>query len=124
MNGLVDTSVIVDLLRGYQPAAAWLQGQGRLGVCRVVWIEILEGSLNRVKQQQAIALLNRFDLVEVTTSDLVWATQTLMIYGLSHNVDGYDCIIASINHRLQLPLYNRNMKHFAPLLGNLSVKPY
>jgi predicted nucleic acid-binding protein len=121
---LVDTSIIVDLLRSYPTAEAWLKTQGQLGVSRAVWIEILEGATNRQKQQIALKLLKRFDLVELTTEDIIWATQALMKYGLSHNVDGYDCMIAAASHRLQLPLYNRNMKHFTPLLGAQAVKPY
>jgi predicted nucleic acid-binding protein len=122
--GLLDTSVVVDLLRGYVPASTWIQSQGQLGICRVVMIEILEGALNRQKQQQAVKLLKSFILVEVTTDDLIWATQALTNYSLSHHVDGYDCMIAAVTVRLQLPLFNRNMKHFSPLLGSLAVKPY
>jgi hypothetical protein len=28
------------------------------------------------------------------------------------------------SYRLQLPLYTRNLKHFAPLLGKLAREPY
>jgi hypothetical protein len=28
------------------------------------------------------------------------------------------------SYRLQLPLYTRNLKHFAPLLGKLAQEPY
>jgi predicted nucleic acid-binding protein len=121
---LLDTSIVVDLLRAYPPAEEWLKQQGQLGVARAVWIEILEGAPNRRQQQEAVKLLQRFDLVEITTEDIVWATQALMKYGLSHSVDGYDCMIAAVNFRLQLPLFNRNMKHFVPLLGDQAVKPY
>ena len=43
---------------------------------------------------------------------------------ISHNVGSIDCLIASASHRLQLPLYTMNVKHFAPLLGGLAQKPY
>jgi predicted nucleic acid-binding protein len=122
--GLLDTSIIVDLLREYKPAELWLQPQGQFGVSRAVWIEILEGAPNLRKQREAIKLLKHFDLIEHTLEDWIWATQMLTQYGLSHNVDGYDCLIASVSFRLKLPLYNRNMKHFVPILGALALKPY
>ncbi|MEZ4670167.1 MAG: hypothetical protein R3E39_19855 [Anaerolineae bacterium] len=43
---------------------------------------------------------------------------------LSHNVDSFDFLIAALAHRLQLPLYTRNLKHFGPLLGGLAVVAY
>lgn len=124
MIALLDTSIVVDLLRGYGPAEAWLETQGQLGVPHVVWLEILEGAPNQRKQQEAVKLLQQFALVNLTSDDISWATQALTHYGLSHNVDGYDCMIAAVAYRLQLPLFNRNTKHFSPLLGALAVKPY
>ena len=124
MIALLDSSIVVDILREYKPAKAWLKTQGQLGATRAVWIEVLEGAPNKLKQQEAVKLLKRFDLVELATEDIIWATQALMKYGLSHKVDGYDCMIAAVSVRLQLPLFNRNIKHFAPLIGALSVKPY
>jgi hypothetical protein len=35
-----------------------------------------------------------------------------------------DCLIAAPSHRLNVPLYTMNLKHFTPLLGALAVRPY
>jgi predicted nucleic acid-binding protein len=56
-QGLLDTSIIIDILRGYQPAVDWLSQQSNLGVTRIVWLEILEGAQNKQSQQKGIALL-------------------------------------------------------------------
>lgn len=40
----MDTSIVVDLLRGYPLAQTWLIGQQGLGVCRAVWLEVFEGA--------------------------------------------------------------------------------
>lgn len=124
MIALVDTSVVVDLFRQYPPALDWLETQGQLGITRAVWIEILEGVPNKAKQESAIRLLRRFALVELTTEDVIHATQMLITYKLAYNIDGYDCMIAAATQRLQLPLYTRNLKHFEPLIGALAVRPY
>ena len=50
---LVDTAVIIDLLRGYQPAHKWFLQQNDLGVCRAVWLEILDGVQNRKAERDA-----------------------------------------------------------------------
>lgn len=124
MIAMLDTSIVVDLLREYQPADQWLKTQGQLGVTRAVWIEVLEGAPNRQKQEKAVKLLKGFELVELTVDDMIWATHALIKHSLKDGVDGYDCMIASVSFRLQLSLYTHNMKHFIPLLGSLAVKPY
>jgi predicted nucleic acid-binding protein len=124
VTGLVDTSIVIDLMRSYQPAHAWFVAQSDLGVCRAVWFEVIEGVKNLRSQRESLALLREFHLYELTIADTVWAAGQLLALHLSHNVDAFDCLIASVSHRLQLPLYTRNLKHFAPLLGDLAITPY
>jgi predicted nucleic acid-binding protein len=69
-------------------------------------------------------MLRDFERVDLITADIDWAIQQLWLFKLSHNVGGNDCLIASVSHRLQIPLYTTNLKHFAPLLGVLAQKPY
>lgn len=116
----LDTSVIIDLLRGYPPAHLWYAAQHDPGVCRIVWMEIIEGLEDGNAQRQALKLLRRFELVELTTVDIIWATEKLLVFNLSHNIDAFDCLIASVNQRMQLPLYTRNLKHSVPLIGELA----
>ncbi len=124
VKALIDTSIFVDISRDYPQALSWYANQSDLGISRALWMEVIEGVENRRKQQDAINLLERFELIELSTNDLVWASQQLLAFRLSHNIDPFDCMIASVNHRLQVPLYTRNMKHFRPLLGALAESPY
>ncbi|MBN1563999.1 MAG: PIN domain-containing protein [Anaerolineae bacterium] len=124
VTALVDTSIVVDLLRGYQPAETWATTQSTLGASRIVWLEVIEGVQNLNAQRIAMELLNSFELIEITTQDAIWATEKLLQLNLSHNIDTFDCLIAAVNHRLQIPLYTRNLKHFTPLIGSLAQAPY
>jgi predicted nucleic acid-binding protein len=124
VTGLVDSSILIDVMRNYSPAQAWLGQQGQLGVTRIVWLELLEGAENKTKQLQAILLLKRFVLIPMTDTDMVWAVEKMTRFGLSHNVDAFDCLIASVHPRLNLPLYTRNLKHFRPLIAHLAISPY
>lgn len=122
--GLLDTSVIIDLLRDYTPARDWLSGQGKLGITPIVWLEIIQGADDKAAMQSAIRLLKAFEPVEMLPSDHHWAIEQAIRYTLSHNVGVFDCLIAAASYRLQVPLYSGNIKHFSPLLGNLVQKPY
>lgn len=123
VTALLDTSIVVDLMRKFPPADAWLKEQSGLGITRMVWLEIVEGALNRVEQQHAIRLLRDFELVEITNADAEWATIQLIAFRLSHDIDAIDCLIAATSHRLNIPLMTHNLKHFTPLLGGLAQKP-
>lgn len=123
--GLVDTSIIVDLIRGFPDAHEWLRTQtDEIGLTHYVWLEIIQGATSKNKQKSAIAILSDFKLVESTAEDTEWAVKSLMKVKLAHNVDAIDSLIAASSYRLQIPLYTRNLKHFEPLLGKLAQKPY
>jgi predicted nucleic acid-binding protein len=124
VDALLDTAVIVDILRGYPLATAWLATQADVGVTTVVWLEIIEGAPNRQAQRIALRLLQSLERVEVTPPDMDWAIHQLTRFGLSHGVGAMDCLIASASQRLGVPLYSHNLKHFTPLLGALAQKPY
>ena len=106
------------------PAVDWLAQQGSLGLSAIVWLEVLEGAADRQAEQAALRLLRRFERIEVVAQDSEWAIRQLLRLHLSHGPDSMDCLIASANHRLDIPLYTRNLKHFTPLLGDLARKPY
>lgn len=103
VTALIDTSVVIDLLRGHSPAQAWYREQDNLGISRVVMLEAIQGATDRQHEIATLRLSQRFEVVEAVTSDLIWATDAQLRYHLSHNVDAFDCLIASVSYRLQLP---------------------
>jgi predicted nucleic acid-binding protein len=126
INGLFDTAVLVDLMRGYPPAVNWLASRGneKYAITPYVWMEAINGVENKVLQARAEKRLQDYNLVYPTNSDIDWAMRQLAAYRLSRHVGVLDCLIAAPAHRLNLPLYTTNMKHFAPLLGELAKRPY
>ena len=122
---LVDSSVLVDLLRNYPPAVSWIQAQSPApAITPIVWMELIAGAQNKVAQDDVLKVLSGFTIEYLTQPDLDWAIQQLLAFRLSHNAAILDCLIASVNYRLQVPLFTGNLKHFAPLLGPLAQKPY
>ena len=127
VKALLDTSIVVDLLRGHPPAVAWLEQQEEdddLGVPPAVWLEIIDGAQNLKAQREAIELLRRFDRIPMASEDFDWAIEQALRFRLSQNVDIMDCLIAAPSHRLQMTFYTRNLKHFRPLLGDSARDPY
>lgn len=123
---LFDTNVPVDLLRIYQPAINWKNTPGNqsIGISNIVYMEIVEGSPNKAKLKIALNFLLQFDLIYLTETDQKWAIQQHIKYNLSHNLDLTDALIAAPAHRLNLPIYTRNTKHFSSIIPTLVHKPY
>ncbi|MEM9954281.1 MAG: PIN domain-containing protein [Chloroflexota bacterium] len=122
---LADSSIIIDILRAYPSALEWFQSQNQtVGLTRYVWLEVLEGCSNKQEQRSAIQVLDKFEIITINNADIEWATTAFLQHYLSSNTDPFDCLIAAPSHRLQIPLYTRNLKHFKPLLGDLARSPY
>ena len=122
---LLDTSIVIDIIRHYPPAVEWLRTTPDLhGLTWYPWLEVIEGCQNKRQERAVIKVLNDFDLIPIEDADAQWTTKKLIELHLISNVDMIDCLIAAPSHRLQIPTYTRNLKHFIPLLDALAVLPY
>jgi predicted nucleic acid-binding protein len=121
---LLDTSIVVDLLRAYPKAVEWFETETGLSIPRAAILEVLEGAQDSKRQRQAIQLIKRLEYTEHTEVDLINATAMLSRFGLSHGVDAFDCMIAATSQRLNVPVLTRNLKHFRPLISDLAISPY
>lgn len=76
-TGLVDSSVLIDILRGFAPAVSWLSTQVGLGVPRAVLLELIEGTSDKRGYRAVLKLVGQFELIETTESDIIWASDML-----------------------------------------------
>jgi len=125
-DAILDTSVLIDLLRGFPPATNWFAGlrRQRLAITPVVWMETVQGATDREKRAQAIRFLRQFRIEHPTEDDNRWAMRQTANFHLSHGIQLQDAMIASVAARLTIPLYTTNLKHFQPLPSVDAKKPY
>jgi len=122
---VIDTTVLIHLLRNNLLATQWLATQPTLAMTPISWMEVIYGAPGRNGQARSLTLLHQFDLIYLTPTDQAWAMQNLLTYRLSHGLSITDCLIASVCHRFQIPLYTHNVKDMLPLLGpTLVIQPY
>ncbi len=126
ITGLVDTTVLIHILRNNTVALAWLNAQqDQLALTPISWMEVIDGAGSKIAQHQCKTLLDRFEIEYFTQDDLLWSMQQLEKFRLSNGSHMMDCLIASTSHRMQMPLYTHNVKDMTVLLGSdLVVKPY
>jgi predicted nucleic acid-binding protein len=124
--GVVDSTVIIHVFRKNLAARAWIDVQPvRLLVTPITWLEVMQGAPGKAGQATCKAILSQFDIEYLTPADMDWAMQQMERYRLSHGVGMNDCLITSVAHRLQVPVYTHNLKDMRVLLDEaLVVKPY
>jgi predicted nucleic acid-binding protein len=126
IDAILDTSILIDLLRAYPPAQEWFASLGprKVGITPVVWMEAIQGATDATKRAQAIRFLRQFRIEHPTEDDNRWAMRQTARFHLSHGIQLQDCLIACVAARLAVPLYTANLKHFLPLPGLDASKPY
>lgn len=124
MEAVLDTTVIVHLLRRYDPALSWLDAQRVYGITVTTWMEVMSGTTSKTNQTYAKGVLDQFEVLHLTTPDQTQAMTWLEQYQFSHHIAANDCLIAAVALRLKLPLYTHNLKDMTPLIDTLALKPY
>lgn len=120
---LLDTCVLIDVLRGNDAALAFLNGLPEKPSLSVMTVtEILAG----VRSTREHKLFEQFaaacDAVPVDLDIATLAGEYVNRYRKSHNVDPIDALIAATSKTKSLPLATMNLKHF-PMLEGLK-RPY
>lgn len=123
---LLDTDVMVDLLRGHPPAIAWLKRLGTvpLGLPGLVAMELLQGCRNLAEQQRVEREFQRFTLDWPTAADCSRALHDFVAFRLSHNLGLLDSLIAHTALGLGETLATFNTKHYGVIAKLQTVQPY
>lgn len=125
MSVLVDTSVLIDVLRGEAAAAAVLRDTravGPLHASEVTRLEVLVG-MRATEEASTRALLEIFDWhpLDARVAELAGELGRRWPQG-NRGIDSADLAIAATTVSLDASLLTRNVKHF-PMFKGLSA-PY
>jgi len=122
---LIDTSILVNVLRGDKSARAWIdalpENAGAISV--ITAAELIAGCRNRTEQRAVEREMELYDTVWVSEEISRAALEFYKRYHLSHNVGFLDCLIAATALQNSLRLATLNLKHF-PFPELDVVRPY
>ena len=123
---LLDTDVMIDLLRQYPPAVAWLDslGEEEIILPGFVVMELIQGCRNKAEQEKVERELGTYGVVWPSPETCNEALSVFTHYHLSHGLRILDALIGQIAVALDLPLYTFNQKHYAPIPNLKTVQPY
>ena len=121
MSWLLDTSIVVDYLRGRDEAVSYVEARQRaLRISVMAVAELYHGLRGDGERQHLEALLEAMLLVPVNQQIAVNGGLLARQWGPSHGAGLSDCIIAATAQALGDTLVTLNFKHF-PMLTDVEV---
>lgn len=124
---LLDSDVIIDLLRQYLPAMMWfdaLNDEEELLLPGYVVMELIQGCRNKAEQEKVQRELATYGIVWPAPADCDEALSIFAEYHLSHNAGLIDALIGQIAVALKVPLYTFNQKHYRFIPTLQTIQPY
>lgn len=123
---ILDSDVMIDLLRQHPPAVAWLAGLGEEEIILpgFVVMELLQGCKNKSEQSKVEKALTGVETVWPSPETCHAALAVFARYHLSHSIGLLDALIGQTAVALALPLHTFNRKHYKAIPDLLTVEPY
>lgn len=123
---LLDTDIMIDVLRRYSPALAWLGALGSesIGIPGLVAMELLRGCRDKNEKQQVESTLRLYILHWPTQADCARAFSDFTAYHLSHGIGILDTLIAETAVGLDVELATFNQRHYGVLSSLRTIQPY
>ena len=121
---LLDTDVMVDILRGYEPAKEWLKSARDIGIPGLVALELIQGCQNAKEQRQLEKALSAYQLFWPDEDDCNRALVSFSSHHLSDNIGLLDALIAETAIGANAELATFNVKHYRGLKRLQIAQPY
>ncbi len=115
---LVDTSILVDILRGRR--ASILQGKDDdtdFAISVITYMELLQGSRNKAETAKIEKIREVFRLIHLDLRISEQSVSLIRQYSLSHRLQIPDALIAATSLMLNIPLLTLNQKDFHYISG-------
>ena len=122
---LVDTDVLVDVLRGHAPAVEWFAGLETLPrVPGLVVMELIQDADSKERLTRALKLAAPLPVLWPTEADCERALSNFKEYHLSHSLGLLDSLIAACAVGSSARLCTFNVKHYRVVPDLEVMQPY
>ena len=123
---ILDTDIMIDLLRKHPPAMAWLASLGdeEIALPGFVVMELIQGCRNKAEQIKVEKSATSHSVVWPSSKTCDEALSVFSRYHLSHSLGLLDALIGETALALNLPLHTFNQKHYAAVPNLKTVQPY
>lgn len=122
---LVDTDILIWAMRGRDDVQNCLNSNEHKALSVISYMEMLQGVRNKREQHQfeRYCKADNFRLLMVNEAISQYAMTLVKNYGLSHNMQMADALIAATAVWYDLPLLSANQKHYR-FIEDLHLLPF
>ena len=122
---LLDSDIVIDVLRRHPPAVQWLGGVTEVvAIPGYVALEATAGARDARELQAVDSVLARLRVVWASTGACDTALQVFRQVRLSTAIGALDVLIAHTALELGLPLHTFDRKHYAAIPNLVTIQPY
>jgi len=123
---LLDTSILVDVLRGYTEARDWIDSiaEAHRFTSVITAAELIAGCRNRAEQRKIERELQVYTPVWLDQDISQEALDLYRRFYLSHGIGFHDCLIAATAIRRKYRVATLNLKHFKIFSNIKANRPY
>lgn len=123
---LLDSDVLIDLLRSYEPAVQWVDsvGDDELIVPGFAAMELIQGCRNKSEQRRVEVALRRFGIVWPETETCDRALALFARCYLQHGLGIIDALVAQLAVDFGVPLVTYNARHYSCAAELQIAQPY
>lgn len=122
---LLDTDILIDVLRGFPPATAWLsQSTDAPAIPGYVMLELLQGCANKREVRKVEGLVRAFLVVWPTVADCERCLKSYPRLHLRSGVGILDARIGTTAIGLNATLCTFNVRHYSAISGLVTEQPY
>jgi predicted nucleic acid-binding protein len=122
---VLDTDILIDVLRGHQPAIEWFSTLSEIpSIPGFVVMELIQNAQNKQEVNQVFKLIAPLPVIWLTEADCTKALSDFSQYHLSDGLGLLDALIAHCALGQQATLCTFNIKHYR-VIRNLKIsQPY
>lgn len=124
---LLDSDILVDVLRGYLPAVRWLEALEKSSEVLLpgfVAMELVHGCRNRAEQRRVEGFVDRFRVLWPDQATCQRAFGVFLENHLSRRMGILDAVIGQLAVDTGLPLCTFNVKHYIGIPDLMTQQPY
>lgn len=123
---LLDSDVMIDILRNYAPVIAWLKSisSEEIALPGFVAMELLQGCANKTELTKVQKILQNFEIIWPMPEACAEALNVFAEGYLSQGLGLLDTLIGQTAVSLNVPFHAFNTKHYLTIPNLVTVKPY
>lgn len=122
---LLDTDILIDILRNYSHAVEWLSKlDDSIAISGFTALELIQGCENKQEVSKIQKFISGFHIIWLDAESSNQAIELFAKHRLKSNIGLIDILIAQVSIKSGLALHTFNIKHYKSIPDIKLIQPY